>query len=136
MLFSKKGTRIDSHALLPTVEMDSAMDDLVDAMDLMEAGDDGQVLIKRAAHLIVSSQPWFDPNLSYNPTLHRIKQALFHAAVVPDLASQPLPPPHPDLVQFFEPPRSVVKAAKGALAQCKQVFNVKQGKSTQCIIQS
>lgn len=71
--------------------------------------------------------PWFDPVQSFNPAVHRVKQALFHAAVVPDLASHPLPPPHPDLLYYLEAPEKVVEKARPALKACKKIFNVKAG---------
>ncbi|KAH7104333.1 SPOC domain-like protein [Auriculariales sp. MPI-PUGE-AT-0066] len=114
-LVSRKGTQIKEHPLLPTKEQLSAMEDFVDGMDLMLAArdDDGK------------KTPWFEPTNSYSPAVHRIKQALFHAAVVPDLAAIPLPPPHPDLMQYMAPPDNVLEKAKPALKRCKAVFNVK-----------
>lgn len=71
--------------------------------------------------------PWYDTTLSYNPAIHRTKQALFHSAVVSDLNSSPLPPPHPELLKFFEPPKRVLKRAKGAADGCKEAFKIKTG---------
>lgn len=71
--------------------------------------------------------PWFDTRFSYNPAIHRTKQALFHSAVVQDLASNPPPPPHPELLKYFEPPKKVLKRARDALEECKAVFKVKEG---------
>ncbi|KAF9229802.1 ku80-like protein [Gyrodon lividus] len=116
-LTSRSGERITKHPYLPTEEQFEAMDKFVDAMDLTEAGEkdeDG------------SRHPWFDPRLSYNPSIHRTKQAQFHSAVVPDLASHPLPPPHPELTKYFDRPRRVTKAARDALEECKDVFKVKE----------
>lgn len=52
---------------------------------------------------------------------------MFHAATVTDLRFNPLPPPHPEITKYFEPPRKVQKRAKASLATCKEVFNIKQG---------
>ena len=71
--------------------------------------------------------PWFDTLQSYNPAIHRVKQALFHCAVVSDLSTNPLPPPHPELLKYFEPPRRVLKRARDAIEECKVAFKVKQG---------
>ncbi|KAH7883997.1 SPOC domain-like protein [Phlebopus sp. FC_14] len=116
-LTSRTGERITKHPYLPTDQQLEAMDKFVDAMDLMEAGENDEE---------GSRQPWFDPRLSYNPSIHRTKQALFHAAVVADLSTHPLPPPHPELTKYFEPPKRVVKRAKDALEECKQTFKVKE----------
>ncbi|KAI0932900.1 hypothetical protein AcW2_001392 [Taiwanofungus camphoratus] len=116
-LISRKGEVITKHPYLPTEEQMEAMDHFVDAMDLMDAGEkdeDGE------------RQPWFDTRLSYNPAIHRVKQALFHSAVVPDLTTHPLPPPHPELIKYFEPPRRVLKRARNAIEECKQVFKVRE----------
>ncbi|CDO74809.1 hypothetical protein BN946_scf185001.g57 [Trametes cinnabarina] len=116
-LINKKGEIVKEHPYLPTKEQMAAMEDLVDAMDLMDAGEkdeDG------------NRQPWFDTRLSYNPAIHRTKQALFHAAVVQDLNTHPLPPPHPELTKYFEPPRRVMKRAREAIEQCKRTFNVRE----------
>lgn len=45
-LFNKQGEEVTSHPYLPTEEQKDAMDNLVDAIDLMDAGekdDDGYV---------------------------------------------------------------------------------------------
>lgn len=94
-----------------------AMEHFVDAMDLMDAGEkdeDGNRL------------PWFDTRLSFNPAIHRTKQAQFHAAVVQDLNAYPLPSPHPELVKYFDPPRRVLKRAHDAIEECKHLFKVKE----------
>ena len=70
---------------------------------------------------------WFDTRLSYNPAVHRVKQAQFHAAIVTDLNTNPLPPAHPELTKYFEPPRRAVKRARGALEECKERFRVREG---------
>jgi hypothetical protein len=72
-------------------------------------------------------QPWFDTRLSYNASLHRVKQALLHCAVVPDINKNPLPPPHPELLKYFDPPRRVIKRARAAVDECKDVFKIKEG---------
>jgi len=73
-------------------------------------------------------QPWFSTQESYSPAVHRVKQAMFHCAVVNDITTNPLPPPHPELLKFFEPPKRVVKRARDAIEECKAAFKVKEGK--------
>ena len=72
---------------------------------------------------------WFDTRLSYNPAIHRTKQALFHSAIVQDLNRQPLPPPHPELLKYLEPPRRILKRAREAIEGCQRAFNVREGTS-------
>ena len=71
--------------------------------------------------------PWFDTRLSYNPALHRIKQAMFHCAVVNDLEANPLPPPHPEVIKYFDPPRKMLKRARDAIDECQAAFKVREG---------
>ncbi|KAJ7451138.1 SPOC domain-like protein [Mycena latifolia] len=116
-LVSKKGEVLTEHAYIPTEAQMEAMDNFVDAMDLMDAGEKDEE---------GNRAPWFDTRLSYNPAIHRIKQAQFHAAVVSDLSNNPLPPPHPELLKYFDPPRRVLKRARDAIEQCKTELKVKQ----------
>ena len=44
-----------------------------------------------------------------------------------DLNTHPLPPPHPELLKYFEPPRRVLKRARGAIEDCKKTFKVREG---------
>ncbi|KAH7926187.1 SPOC domain-like protein [Leucogyrophana mollusca] len=116
-LVSKKGESITKHPYIPTDEQMDAMDKFVDAMDLMEAGEKDEE---------GNREPWFDTRLSYNPAIHRTKQALFHSAVVNDIVTNPLNPPHPELLKYLEPPKRVVKRARDAVEECKQVFKIKE----------
>ncbi|KAF8171709.1 SPOC like C-terminal domain-containing protein [Mycena galopus ATCC 62051] len=113
-LVSKKGEVLKEHAYLPTETQLEAMDNFVDAMDAGEKDEEG------------NRGPWFDTRLSYNTAVHRIKQAQFHAAVVSDLSKNPLPPPYPELLKYFEPPRRVLKRAHDAIEEVKSEFKVKQ----------
>ncbi|KAF9560191.1 SPOC domain-like protein [Agrocybe pediades] len=115
VLINKKGEEVKEHPYLPTDEQLDAMDDFVDAMDLMDAGEDDEG----------NRKPWFETAESYSPAVHRVKQAIFHSATVNDVATNPVPPPHPELLTFFEPPKRVQKRARRALEHCKAVFNVK-----------
>ncbi|KAK0198079.1 SPOC domain-like protein [Armillaria mellea] len=116
-LVNKKGEVITEHPYLPTEEQLDAMDNFVDAMDVMAAGEKDEE---------GNRQPWFDTRYSYNPAIHRVKQAMFHCAVVSDLDTNPLPPPHPELLKYFEPPRKVVKRAQDAIEEAKAAFKVRE----------
>ncbi|CAK5280012.1 unnamed protein product [Mycena citricolor] len=115
-LVSKKGELLTEHPYLPTKSQLDAMDDFVDAMDLDAAEKDEE------GNLV----PWYDTRDSYNPSLHRIKQAQFHAAVVADLPNNPIGPPHPEIMKYLEPPRRVLKRAREAISSCIDEFNVKE----------
>ncbi|KAG1761756.1 SPOC like C-terminal domain-containing protein [Suillus occidentalis] len=115
-LVSKNGESVTKHPYLPTEDQLEAMDKFIDSMDIMDSGekdDEGKPV------------PWYDTRQSYNPAIHRTKQALFHSAVVNDIASNPLPPPHPELRKYINPPRWALKASKDAIRECKEVFKIK-----------
>jgi len=56
-----------------------------------------------------------------------MKQALFHSAVIEDLAAEPLPPPHPELTKYLEPPKKVLKRTKEVVDECRNAFAIKKG---------
>lgn len=116
-LINKKGEVVTDHPYLPTDEQMEAMEHFVDAMDLMDAGEKDEE---------GNREPWFDTRLSYNPVIHRTKQAQFHAAIVADLNTHPLPPAHSELTKYFEPPKRVLKRSRDAIEECKQVFKIKE----------
>lgn len=66
--------------------------------------------------------------MSYNPAVHRIKQAMFHSAVITDLAKNPLPVPHPELTKYMRPPTQVARRAAGAADHCRNAMDVQKGK--------
>ncbi|KAG2132365.1 SPOC like C-terminal domain-containing protein [Suillus clintonianus] len=116
-LVSKNGESVAKHPYLPTEDQLEAMGKFIDSMDIMDSGetdDEGKPV------------PWYDTRQSYNPAIHRTKQALFHSAVVNDVASNPLPPPHPELLKYINPPRWALKESRDAIAECKAAFKVKE----------
>ncbi|KAG6895586.1 hypothetical protein C0992_000501, partial [Termitomyces sp. T32_za158] len=134
-LVNKKGETLTEHPFIPTEEQLDAMDNFVDAMDLMDAGekdDEGLVSHLRNTNRALTlgiyryRSPWFDTLESYNPSVHRTKQAMFHCAVTSDLSANPLPPPHPELLKYLDPPKRVLKRTRDSLEECKNTFKVKQ----------
>ncbi|PPQ90435.1 hypothetical protein CVT25_014953 [Psilocybe cyanescens] len=107
-LVNKKGEILTKHPYLPTQEQLEAMDKFVDAMDLMDAGEKTEY---------GDRYPWFDTRESYNPAIHRVKQAMFHCAVVKDIVEYPVPPPHPETIKYFDPPKRVLKRARDAVEE-------------------
>ena len=134
-LSNRKGERVATHPYLPSHEQIEAMDRFVDAMDLMEVGekDDDGLILSLALYFRAftdpprNRSPWFDTRLSYNPAIHRTKQALFHGAIIEDVVAEPLPPPHPELTKYFEPPKRALKRAGEAIDQCSTAFGIKKG---------
>ncbi|KAF5361629.1 hypothetical protein D9758_007384 [Tetrapyrgos nigripes] len=117
-LVSKKGEVLAEHPYLPTNEQCKAMENFVEAMDLMKAEKDPETGKYELE--------WFSTQESYSPALHRVKQAMFHCAVVNDLATNPLDPPHPLLLRYFNPPKKVLKRSRDALEDCITKFKVKE----------
>lgn len=114
-LYNKKGKQITDHPNIPTDGMIEVMEKYIDSMDLMQIEKDEEG----------NRYPWFDTLYSYNPALHRVKQALFHAAVADSLATDPLPPPHPDLLNYFDWHPKVAKRSKGAIEECRKRLKIK-----------
>ncbi|RPA80123.1 SPOC domain-like protein [Ascobolus immersus RN42] len=90
------GKVLTQHRLLPTPELQSAMDDLVDSMDLMTAGtdDDGNPCEYAKVEDV------------FSPLYHRINQVIKYRAVHPD---EPVPPPHDILVKYSQPPKELLE---------------------------
>jgi hypothetical protein len=86
-----------------------------------------EVVNRTASRARRDQQPWYDNRMSYNPAVHRIKQAMFHSAVITDLAKNPLPTPHPELIKYMRPPSKIVKRAAEAVNNCKSVMGVQKG---------
>jgi len=51
---------------------------------------------------------------------------MLHCAVVSDIATNPLPPPHPELLKYLYAPKKVLKRARSSIDKCKNEFKVKE----------
>jgi len=67
-----------------------------------------------------------DPNQSYNPVIHRIKEAIFHASLTENLDQDPLGPPHPELVKYFKTPDEIVTAVETITIKLKDKLDIKK----------
>lgn len=78
--------------------------------------------------LTISSQDvtWFKPWETVNPVIHRIKEAVFHASLTPDLDKDPLGPPHPELTKYFETPSELAEKVKDVTERLKEVLDIKK----------
>ena len=108
------GELITVHSTIPTDEQREAVSNLVDAMDMSSAGADGG--------------PFFEPEDSYNPAVHRIKDAMYHQFTA--RVGEPLFPIHPDLVKFFDVPEELREEAKAVGLATAEVLEVKKGEQT------
>ncbi|KAI0391507.1 Ku70/Ku80 N-terminal alpha/beta domain-containing protein [Xylariaceae sp. FL0594] len=96
-------TITENHRNLPSKELQDAMDDYVDAMDISswERDDEG--------HRTLEYAPVED---LYSPPLHRINQVVRHRATYPN---QPVPPIPPILLKYANPPKDLLEKAKSDL---------------------
>ncbi len=71
------------------------------------------------------SIPWYQPQESYNPAIHRLKDAVYHQAVTADLDADPMPPPHPLLTQYLDTPETLVKRSSETVDKLKSALDIK-----------
>ncbi|KAK0722931.1 SPOC like C-terminal domain-containing protein [Lasiosphaeria miniovina] len=106
------GQVLTEHRLLPSDDLNVAMSNYVDAMDLSEFGADDEG--KPAEYAPIDEL--------YNPVLHRVNQAIKARAVHPD---EPLAPPADILLRFQYPPEKLVKEAKFEIESLIEAAEVK-----------
>jgi ATP-dependent DNA helicase 2 subunit 2 len=139
-LKSVEGNEIAEHPFLPTDEQCALMDELVAGMDLdtvgrppkeerknddddedeEEEGDEDEDMEDDLAGR------WFDPARCYNPVIHRLKEAIFHASVTEDTVANPLPPPHPDLVKYFNTPEEISLKVEKVSERLKDALEIRK----------
>nr|XP_019013387.1 uncharacterized protein I206_01453 [Kwoniella pini CBS 10737]OCF52168.1 hypothetical protein I206_01453 [Kwoniella pini CBS 10737] len=117
------GKVVKEHPLLPTDEQCELMDDLVQSMDLdMYAREQA----KRKKDEEEDQEIWFETQKSYNPVIHRIKEAIFHASLTSDLDADPLGPPHPELTKYFDTPDEIADRITDVTEKLKDALNIKK----------
>lgn len=107
------GKELKVHRTLPTEDLQSAMDEYVDAMDLSKFGNDDEG----------NAIEYMPMDETYNPLLHRIRQVIKHRAVFPD--TEP-PPSYEILTRYSHPPTELVDRAQPALDSVISAANVKK----------
>lgn len=108
------GKVLKLHRNLPSDDLQAAMSDYVDSMDLSDFGkdDEGQ------------STEYAPPDETYTPMLHRINQVIKHRAVH---GPETEPPPPPEaLIRYSRPPAELLESATTALERVVQAANVKK----------
>lgn len=105
-----EGKEVTEHPYLPTQEQCDLMDELVEGLDIDN----------------VDGERWYDPALSYNPVIHRTKEAIFHASITEDLSAIPLPPPHPELIKYFHTPDEVAANVEKVTERLKDALDIKK----------
>ncbi|NXC70851.1 XRCC5 protein, partial [Anhinga anhinga] len=97
---------------IPTVDQLSAVDSLIDSMNLVYEDDDGETF-----------EDLFDPSKMPNPHFQRFYQCLQHKAFHPN---EPLPPTEPHLLEMLEMPQVVKERCQAPLAKVKALFPLKE----------
>ncbi|KAK9795785.1 hypothetical protein SCARD494_04756 [Seiridium cardinale] len=104
---------LTTHRLLPSFDLNDAMSDYVDAMDISTYAldDDGERTLEYAA-----------VDDAFSPALHRINQAIRHRAIHSD---EPVPPIPPILLKYALPDHDLVEQTKLKLEDLVGVAEVK-----------
>ncbi|BGP06751.1 ATP-dependent DNA helicase yku80 [Rhodotorula toruloides] len=111
-IFNKKHARKMEHKLLPTEEMDEAMEEFVDAMDISQAGEPDE-----------EGNPtgFFTTEDSFSPAIHNIQNTLVFRLSNPDAD---LPPVPPILTKYMDPPSAVAAKATPVADKVRRVFDI------------
>ncbi|XP_025933815.1 X-ray repair cross-complementing protein 5 isoform X3 [Apteryx rowi] len=96
---------------IPTEDQLSAVDSLIDSMNLVYEDDDGE-----------SFEDLFKPSKIPNPHFQRLYQCLQHKAFYPN---EPLPPIEPHLLEMLEMPCVVKERCQAPLEKVKALFPLK-----------
>ncbi|KAK1089314.1 ATP-dependent DNA helicase yku80 [Friedmanniomyces endolithicus] len=107
------GKEIKVHRNLPNDDLQDAMSDYVDSMDLSTFGKDDEG----------APTEYMPMDETYAPMLHRIHQVIKHRAVFPD--TEP-PPPYEILTRYSHPPDELVQKAQPALDRVLEAANIKK----------
>lgn len=107
------GQTITKHRLLPSDELNQAMSDYVDAMDISNYGidQDGEPAEYASIDEI------------YNPAIHRINHAIKQRAIYPE---KPVPEIPPVLLRFAAPPTELVETVQATIDSLIKAADVKK----------
>ncbi|KAF5229383.1 hypothetical protein FAUST_10453 [Fusarium austroamericanum] len=107
------GQTVNKHRLLPTDELNDAMSDYVDAMDLSTYGmdDDG------------NPSEYVPIDETFNPTVHRVNHAVKARAVYPE---NPVPDTPSILLRFAQPTQDLIEKVQSKTDALIQAADVKK----------
>lgn len=112
-IITVSGKQVMVHRNLPTKDLQNAMDDFVDSMDLRTFGTDDEGRPAEYAQI----------EDTYSPVLHHINQAVRLHAVDP---KGPVPKPYPILSKYSNPPEELLEQARPYLDAVAKAANVKK----------
>ncbi|UZJ53494.1 hypothetical protein CBS101457_002814 [Exobasidium rhododendri] len=114
-VINRDGKELEEHASLPSTEMQSCMDEMVDSMDLMDAAEEEEGEGSEA-------EPWFKCVESFNPAIHATKEAVSWRVFHPEDKS--LPRPHPEVIKYLQIPKKVEKRSLEVGKRCRDIFEL------------
>ena len=127
------GQTLTKHRFLPTDELNQAMSDYVDVMDLSSYGidDDGYAPLTEPflfGTKILTSEPaeYVSIDDAYNPSIHRVNHAVKWRAVHPE---KPVPDTPSMLLRFASPPQDLIEKVQNRIDALIQQAEVKKGDS-------
>lgn len=129
---SVSGNEINEHPYIPTEAQSDLMDEFVKGLNLDNVPPPGHEQEEEEGDSLDEDEEedhgrsWYDPAFSYNPSIHRIKQAVFHAAVTSDPKTDPLGPPHPELTKYFRTPETLLEKTEKVTERLKEALNIKK----------
>lgn len=125
------GKTLTVHRNLPDVELQNAMDDFVDSLDISEYDRDDEGSVKtRVSHCLLLIKYFRNPSEylamedTYAPQNHHLQQVIKFRAVFPN---GELPPKNNGLLKAAKPPEELLKKAASRLERLKAAANVKKG---------
>ncbi|PHH89096.1 hypothetical protein CDD83_6639 [Cordyceps sp. RAO-2017] len=107
------GQTLTQHRLLPSDELNEAMSDYVDAMDLSTYGMKGEA----------GSAEYAPIDETFNPAIHRVNHAVRTRAVHPE---KPVPETPSVLLRYSSPPKDLVERVQSRIDALVQVSEVKK----------
>lgn len=107
------GKELKVHRNLPNDELQEAMSDYVDKLDLMTFEQDEEG----------NPDEYATMDEVYNPKIHRLNQVIKHRAIYPDAEPPPL---YEILTRYSRPPGGLVKKAQSALERVIEAADVKK----------
>ncbi|KAH8664991.1 SPOC like C-terminal domain-containing protein [Tricladium varicosporioides] len=107
------GATVSKHRNLPSNDLQKAMSDYVDAMDLSTFGKDDEG----------NPKEYMEIDETYNPVIHRIGGAIRKRAIHP---SEPIDPPPKNLMKWSSPPEELIARAKSELGKLEKAALVKK----------
>ncbi|RMZ87463.1 hypothetical protein DV736_g5308, partial [Chaetothyriales sp. CBS 134916] len=117
------GKQLTSHRLLPSSELQSAMDDFVDSMSLVGPRSHDSNKDNSGEDEGEKDEEAFALDDTFSPALHTIEGAIKHRAIYPQ---EPTPPKSRTFMAYSQPPENIQEAAQAAVDRVVKAAEVKK----------